>query len=76
MKDSTLYFHILDQIDEIGSRITLFADEQRLVTEQINAGSRDATILEKDNRLQAEIARLIEQLDKLLHEAQIILGKD
>ena len=45
MKDTTLYFHILDQIGEIASRIKQLADEQRLVTEQFNAGSGDAAIL-------------------------------
>ncbi len=76
MKDTTLYFHILDQIGEIASRIKQLADEQRLVTEQFNAGSGDAAILKKDSRLQDEIVRLLEQRDKLLHEAQIIFGKD
>ena len=65
MKDTTKYFHILDQIDEIVLRIKQLADEQRLVTDEI-----------KDNRLQHELVRLLEQRDKLLHEAQIIFGKD
>ncbi len=40
------------------------------------AGTGDADILKKDTRLQDEIAQLDEQRDKLLHEAQIIFGKD
>ncbi len=75
MKDLTLYFHTLDQIGEMASRITQLVGEQRLVTEQFNAGSADADILKKDTRLQDEIARLDEQRHKLLHEAQIIFGK-
>ncbi len=65
MKDTTKYFHILDQIDEIVLRIKQLADEQRLVTDE-----------KKDNRLQHELVRLLEQRDKLLHEAQIIFGKN
>ena len=65
MKDTTLYFRILDQIGEIASRIKPLADEQRLVTDP-----------EKDHRLQAELGRLLEQRDKLNHEALIIFGKD
>ena len=76
MKDTTSYFHALDQIGEIASRITQLVGEQRLVTEQYNTGTGDADILKKDTRLQDEIAQLDEQRDKLLHEAQIIFGKD
>ena len=76
MKDTTSYFHILDQISEIASRITQLVGEQRLATEQFHAGTGGADILEKDRRLQAEIAHLDEQRERLLQEAQIIFGKN
>ena len=76
MKDTTSYFHILDQIGLIASRITQLVGEQRLATDQFNAGSGDVEILKKDNLLQKEIRNLDEQREKLLYEAQIIFGKD
>ena len=76
MKDTTSYFHVLDQIGEIASRITQLVGEQRLVTEQFNAGTGDGEILDNDRCLQDEIANLDKQREKLLHEAQIIFGKD
>ena len=76
MKDRTSYFEIVDQIVEIRSRIKPLDAEQRLITEQFDAGSGDADILGKDLRLQHEISRLLDQLDKKMREAQIIFEKD
>ena len=75
MKDRTLYFEILDQIVEIRSRINPLDAEHRLITKQFDA-SGDADILKKDVRLQHEIARLLDQIDKKMREAQIIYEKD
>ncbi len=69
-----LYSNILQRMIDISGRIVSLLGELRPVTDQIDAGFRDPDILEKNNRLQAEIARLDELRDELRNELRKALS--
>lgn len=59
------YSDIIDQMSEISERIYRLLSELRPITNQISTGARDPAILEKNNQLQNEIARLDELRERL-----------
>lgn len=65
MKDTSSYLETLNRIAAASRRITELVSELRAITQAINAGDRGSRIIEKNNQLQSEIARLDEQRDQL-----------
>ena len=61
MTEPNSVLETIDQISDIARRIVQRLDELRPVAEQIEAGSRDPALLEKNRRLQEEINSLHEK---------------
>ncbi len=66
--EGSSYSDVFRQWFETSEGLNERLDELRPINMQINAGNRDAAILEENSRLQVEIGRLHERRDELCAE--------
>ncbi len=71
MANTSSYLDLLTQVDEVTRRIGVLVNEIRPLSQHIMAGTADANIIEKNNRLQDEIGSLDKLREQLGKAAQL-----